>query len=373
MLAKGWAAAEVGTRYKRARELARRLESPADLVPPLVGSWLYFQGSAQFDSADETTRELFEIAQSLDDPDLLLQAHHAAWPIPMLRGAFAPSYKHIEQGLRLYDYERHKQHAFVYMGHDPAVCAHALGAVVAWHLGYLEQACRHADDALHLARRLGHPPSLALALWFIGGAYAARGDSADALATADELLRLSEEQKLVQTRASALVIGGWALAREGQADEGLNRLRAGLAVWHRMGARHYLPPFTCLLAESLMCAQRYEEALPQIDQALAYCEETGERWWQARIYQTRGQLLYCRKSRSDKCAVDCFRTAIEIARSQCARALELRAATNLARLLSERDQQREAYDTLASVYGWFTEGFDTPDLMAAKALLEELS
>jgi predicted ATPase len=99
-----------------------------------------------------------------------------------------------------------------------------------------------------------------------------------------------------------------------------------------------------------MCAQRYEEALPQIDQALAYCEETGERWWQARIYQTRGQLLCCRKSRPDKCAPDCFRTAIEIARSQCARALELRAATNLARLLSERDQQREAYDTLASVY-----------------------
>lgn len=358
--------------YRRARELARGLEEPTELVPPLVGSWLYYQGSAQFDAADEITGELFQVAQSLHDPDLLLQAHHTAWPTPMLRGTFAPAYEHIEKGLCIYDYERHKQHAFVYMGHDPAVCAHALGAVVAWNLGYAEKADGHAKAALDLARRLEHPPSLALALWFIGGAFAARGDSASALTTAEELLRLSEEQKLVQTRASAQVIGGWALAQEGQAEEGIKELQAGLAVWHRMGARHYLPPFTCLLAECCLHAQRYQEASEHLVKALAYCKESGERWWEARIHQTTGQLLLQMNARQPESAAERFQSAIRVARSQGAKSLELRAATSLAHLWHEHGKTREALDLLGPIHAWFTEGIDTVDLEKAKALLEEM-
>lgn len=370
MLVQGWASAEVGAMYRRARELARRLEDPAQLVPPLVGLWLYYQGSAQFDAADETTSELFEVAQSLDDADLLLQSHHAAWPIPMLRGVFTPAYQHIEQGLSLYDYERHSQHAFVYMGHDPGVCAHALGAVVSWNLGHIGRADRHAANALDLAQRLKHPPSLALALWFIAVAYAARGDSASARVTAEELLKISEEQKLIQTSASAQVIGGWALAQQGQAQEGTRQLEAGLKIWHRMGARHYLPAYTCLFAECFLSAGRYDQALEHVRHALSYCEETGERCWQARIHQTRGQILLHTKAPGPQSAEASFSAAIEIARKQGAKGLELRATTHLARLQRDRGSGRAAHDLLAPICNWFSEDIDTPDLKEANALLE---
>jgi len=357
--------------YRRARELARRLEDPAQLVPPLVGLWLYYQGSAQFDAADETTSELFQVARSLDDADLLLQSHHAAWPIPMLRGVFASAYDHIEQGLSLYDYDRHRQHAFVYMGHDPGVCAHALGAVVSWNLGHIGRADRHAAEALDLAQRLEHPPSLALALWFIAVAYAARGDSAAALATAEELLKLGEEQKLIQTCASAQVIGGWALAQQGHAEEGTKQLQEGLKIWHRMGARHYVPAYTCLLAECFLRARRYDQALEHVRHALSYCEKTGERCWQARIHQTRGQILLHRNSQGRRSAEASFNAAIKIAREQGAKGLELRATTDLARLQHEQGLSRQARDLLTPIYGWFSEDGDNPALKEARTLLED--
>jgi predicted ATPase len=372
MLARGWADPEVETAYHRAGELARGLEESADLVPPLVGLWLFYLARGRFEAADETTCELFQIAHALDDPELLLQAHHAAWPTPMLRGAFGRSHDHIRHGLALYDYERHKHHAFLYMGHDPAVCGHALAAGVVWMLGLPEQADRHAADALDLARRLRHAPTLAFALWFIAGAHAARGDHASALTTTEELFQLSEDQKLVQTRTSALIIGGWATACSGQAKQGVEQLRAGLAEWCRIGIRNYLQPFTCLLAESLMHAGRYAEALEHLEQASALGNEIGELWWEARIHRLRGDLLLHSGARDKEAAVHGFETAIQVARTQDAKGFELQAARSLAQLWAERGRRADARDLLAPIYAWFTEGLDTPDLVAAKALLDDL-
>ncbi len=371
MLAKGWAAIEVGTAYERARKLAGQLESSADLVPPLVGMWLFHTSRGQFDLADEVTQELFHVAKTTSNSDLLLQAHHAAWPIPMLRGAFATANEHIEKGLALYDYEQHKHHAFVYLGHDPAVCAHGLGAGVVWALGFPDRAHRHVTDALQLARRLGHAPTLAFALWTLGAAHAARGDEAAALSTAEELLRLSEEQKLVQTAAIALIIGGWALAQTGQTEEGLERMRAGLGKLNQIGVLSWLQLFTCLFAESLLYSQRRAEALENLDQALDIGEQTGERWWESRIHHLRGQALL-HSGDADSAAAS-LQTAIQIARAQDAKSWELRAATSLARLWAEQGKRNDARDLLAPIYSWFTEGFGTPDLKDAKALLDELA
>ena len=372
MLAKGWADPEVETAYHRAGVLARGLENSADLVPPLVGLWLFYLSRGRFEAADETTSELFQVAHALDDPDLLLQAHHAAWPTPMLRGAFTRSHGHIRHGLELYDYDRHKHHAFVYMGHDPAVCGHALAAGVTWMLGLGEQAERHAADALELARRLRHAPTLAFALWFIAGGHAARSDHVAALGATEELFQLSEDQGLVQTRTSALIIGGWAAACSGRAKEGVEQVRAGLADWRRMGFRNYLQPFTCLLAESLTHTGHYAEALEHLGQASAVGDEIGERWWEARIHRLRGDLLLHSGARKEA-AVRAFGIAIEVARAQDAKGFELQAARSLARLWAEQGERAKAHDLLAPVYGWFTEGFDTQGLKDAKALLDQLA
>ena len=208
MVIKGWAASEVRTAYERSHELAVRLEGSADLVPPLIGIWLYHNARGQYDRADKVTAELFHIAKATSEDGLLLQAHHAAWPIPLFRGSFKQSNEHVDDGLALYDADRHKDHALIYMGHDPAVCAHACGAQAAWALGLPDRAQRHAAQAIELARRIGHIPTLAFALWYVCGACAARGDAAAVLAAVEEQLTLSREQKLVLTEASAQLLGG---------------------------------------------------------------------------------------------------------------------------------------------------------------------
>ena len=153
--------------YDRALQLARAMDSSADLVAPLIRLWLFHNTRGEFAKARESIRELFRVAHTLNDPNLLLLAHHAAWPTPMLCGDFSDAYKHVEEGLALYDERQHRHDAFPSLGHDPAVCAHALGAIIAWVLGQPERAAQHADSAMQLARRLEHAPTLAHALWFV--------------------------------------------------------------------------------------------------------------------------------------------------------------------------------------------------------------
>jgi tetratricopeptide (TPR) repeat protein len=233
----GWPVPEVGAAFERAGKVARQLESSVDLAPPLVGLFVFHTALGQFARAEEIVDELFTIARNVDDQDILLQAHHTAWPIRWFRGLHRDAITHVDAGLNLYDEVRHARHRFLYMGHDPAVCALSIGATVRWVLGYPEQSPRLEREAISLARRLQHPPSLAHALWFVGEAQIARADAAAAKATAEELLTLSDEQGLPQTRAIALMFLGWAMGQTGNIDEGLRYLEQGLAAWNALGAR----------------------------------------------------------------------------------------------------------------------------------------
>jgi predicted ATPase len=135
----GWSAPEVGVVFERAEDLARQLESSVDLAPPLAGLWLFHTARGQFSRATEITNELFNVARTLDDPDILLQAHHCAWPIRWFRGEIRDAKAHTDAGLNLYDEARHARHRFLYLGHDPAVCALAITSVLQWLLGYPTQ------------------------------------------------------------------------------------------------------------------------------------------------------------------------------------------------------------------------------------------
>ena len=189
----GWTAPEVGVAFERAEHLARELESSIDLAPPLAGLWLFHTARGQFSRAEEITKELFNVADTLHDPDILLQAHHCAWPIRWFRGALADAKAHADAGLGLYDEVRHARHRFLYLGHDPAVCALSIRSVLQWALGYPTQGIQSEHDAIDLARRLQHVPSLAHALWFVCQAQVVRSDAAAVVKTASELLTLSED------------------------------------------------------------------------------------------------------------------------------------------------------------------------------------
>jgi class 3 adenylate cyclase/predicted ATPase len=368
----GWPAPEAGSAFERARDVARKLESSIDLAPPLVGMLLFHLTRGQFTQAEEISNELFKIARDLNDPDILLQAHHAAWPAQWMRGKLADAAAHIDAALDLYDEARHARHRFIYMNHDPAVCALSLGAVLQWERGQPEKGMRMETDALKLARRLRHAPTLAHGLWFVGEAQVARRDTSAAMVTAQELLALCDEHHLPQPRATALMFLGWAQAHSGEVTEGLHNLEGGLALWKRLGARSFLARATCLLAEAYAHSQRYLDSLQQVELALEIAAEIGDERCVPRMHILHAGLHLLFGRNNVEAAEVSLLQGIAVSRAQGARGWELRASTSLARLWRDQGKRTEARDLLAPIYGWFTEGFDTPDLKEAKALLGEL-
>jgi predicted ATPase len=368
----GQPAPEVGAAYERASVVARQLETSVDLAPPLMGLWVFHAARGHYAHAEEISAELFRIAREFDDPEILLQAHHSAWPNRFLRGVPADAGEHIDAALALYDQERHGRHRYLYVGHDPAVCALGFGSVVQWLLGYPDRAIHNERAASDLAHRLRHGPSLAQALYWVGECQVARRDVTAVMTTANELLEVCEEHSLPQQRTQALILIGWALACSGEVAEGIQRLAEGIGAWSGLGLRAYLTPGLCRLAEGCLLGGRYSEGLEQVAQALTIAAETEENWYLARLHHLRAELLQA-QSRTADAAEASLRTAVEIARAQGARGWELRASLSLARLWRDEGKRDEAGKLLAPVYGWFTEGFDTADLIETKALLDELT
>ena len=366
----GWTAPEVGVAFERAEHLARELESSIDLAPPLAGLWLFHTARGQFSRADEITKELFDVAHTLHDSDVLLQAHHCAWPIRWFRGALTDAKAHTDAGMGLYDEVRHARHRFLYLGHDPAVCALSIKSVLQWLLGHPTQGVRSERDAIDLARRLEHVPSLAHALWFVCQAQVARSDAVAVVNTANELLTLSEEHGLPQTRAVALAYLGWAIGQTEDVSRGIRRLEEGLAMYNRLGVRSNLCLTICLLAETYFMAEQYEKGMEQANIAIATSSEIGDRWCLPRIHMIRARLL--QTFRQVDAAEASLQLAVDIAAAQSAKGAQLQAVNSLARLWREQGKPQQARELLAPVYSWFTEGFDTRDLKEAKALLDEL-
>jgi class 3 adenylate cyclase/predicted ATPase len=370
MSVQGWTAPEVGVAFERAEHLARELESSIDLAPPLAGLWLFHTARGQFSRADEITKELFDVAHTLHDSDVLLQAHHCAWPIRWFRGALTDAKAHTDAGMGLYDEVRHARHRFLYLGHDPAVCALSIKSVLQWLLGHPTQGVRSERDAIDLARRLQHVPSLAHALWFVCQAQVARSDAVAVVNTANELLTLSEEHGLPQTRAVALAYLGWAIGQTEDVSRGIRRLEEGLAMYNRLGVRSNLCLTICLLAETYFMAGQYEKGMEQANLAIATSSEIGDRWCLPRIHTIRARLL--QTFRQVDAAEASLQLAVDIAAAQSAKGAQLQAVNSLARLWREQGKPQQARELLAPVYSWFTEGFDTRDLKEAKALLDEL-
>jgi predicted ATPase len=193
-----------------------------------------------------------------------------------------------------------------------------------------------------------------------------------ALEAAEAAVTIAEKEGVPLFESWARVARGWALAHLGQAEQGIAQIRGGLAMASATGAETWHPYNLAQLAEACAKAGRIDEGLEVIAKALNLVQEKGERWWESEILRLRGELLLKRNPSGLAEAQNSFERAIEIARKQGAKSLELRATTSLARLLDQQDRRDEARTMLAEIYNWFTEGFDTADLKDAKALLEQL-
>jgi TOMM system kinase/cyclase fusion protein len=382
---KGFAAPEVERVYAWARELCQRVGETPQLFPVLSGLANFYNVRGEYQTGRELGEQFLSLAQRVQDPALLLEAHHLLEGSLYSLGELISARVHLKQGIALYDPQQHRSHAFLYGGHDPGVCCLSQDAHALWMLGYPDQALQTMHEALRLARELSHSHSLALALGYAVGLHASRREVQAAQRRAEELIVLSREQGFPVWLALGTAMQGWALAEQGQGEEGLAKLRQGITAYGATGAEMGQPQRLALLAEAHGKAGQAEEGLIVLAEALDMVHRTGERVAEARLYRLKGQLVL--QSRSPQSTVSdprplapdpqaeaeaCFHKAIEIARKQQAKSLELRATTSLARLWQQQGKQHEARNMLSEIYNWFTEGFDTADLQEARALLEAL-
>jgi predicted ATPase len=366
---KGFAAPEVEAAYLKARQACRRMGEHSQLFTATWRLWLVYQQRCLFDTAKELLQELMVLAERTSDSALLLQAHHASWTTLGNLPDIAECWAHAEQGITLYEQDRHRDHKFLYGGHDPGVCCRFNGAVVLWQLGYPDRAARVADEAVRLAEELDHPVSLALALLFSSFVRHHRREAGLVRELAEKTITVcTDHGVLARILAAGHVMHGCAIAAEWRPRDGAAEIRRGLEAVRATRVDLRRPYYTSLLAEAYRCAGETTQGLDALAEALALIGKTGERRWEAESQRLWGELLLTQSLKSE--AEIHFREALEVSRQQGAKSLELRTATSLARLWGERGDRQKAYDLLAQVYGWFTEGLDTPDLKAAKALLD---
>jgi len=285
-------------------------------------------------------------------------------------GELALSRFHLEQGSALYDRQPSRSHAFRY-GLDPGVNC-LLVAWPLWMLGYPDQALERSREALTLAHELRHPYSLAYALQSAMRVHRFRREVQAAREQAEALVTLADQQGFAQWRAGGTMMCGWALTVRGQEGEGMAQMHQGLTAWRAMGIEAGLPYWLSMLAEAYWSTGQVEAGRGVLAEALTLVGTTEERWWEAELHRLTGELLLARSTENAVEVEACFHQALDIARRQEAKSLELRAAMSLSRLWQRQGKRQEAHDLLAEVYAWFTEGFDTADLQEAKALLAEL-
>jgi len=225
-----------------------------------------------------------------------------------------------------------------------------------------------------LAEELSHPFNVAQALYYGTLTYLCRREAGRAQEWSRALMELCREQDFALLFAGGMVLHGWSMMEQGQTAEAIRQMRQGLADWQATGALSHRPYQLGLLAEALAREGQVQEGLNALAEALAVSTATGERFYEAELYRTRGELLLKQAAGVTPGEAEaCFRQALDVAHKQDSKSLQLRAVMSLSRLYQQQGRQAEARPLLAEIYAWFTEGFDTPDLQDAKALLEELN
>jgi predicted ATPase len=275
--------------------------------------------------------------------------------------------------ITLYDPERHRPLIFRYGGVDAGVRCLSYAGLTLWQLGYPDQALKRSNEALALAQGLSNPFSLAFAEYFVGMLRQYRREARAAQETAEGMIALSAERGIADPLAFATTLRGWAMAAQGRNEEGIALIQEGVAAFRATGAELERPYHLCLLAEVYRETGRLDDGLGALAEALVNANEHENHVSESEIHRLKGELLLKRDGSNDAEAQRCFERAVEIARKQNAKSLELRATTNLARLLRDTGRRDEGRAMLANIYGWFTEGFDTRDLKEAKALFDQLN
>jgi predicted ATPase/class 3 adenylate cyclase len=372
MAVRGYGASEVEATYTRAMALCAQVGDQSVLFPALLGLRTYYSLRAQYSVAFELGERLLSIAQTAQDPDLLVDAHAALGATLFCQGDLCHAYEHQEQARVLYNQDMHRTHAITHRM-DPD-CVLSFSAWSLWYLGFPDQASTRNRTTLALAKE-SRPFSLAFTLSATSILGQFRHDVRLAEEFADAVISLSLERGFPFYLVWGTILQGWARAELGNTDEGIAQITKGIATYQTTGAEFGCSYFLALLAAAHERVGQSQEGLDAVADALAMVNRTGEHFYEAELYRLKGTLiLQCPVEDGQELLVRqqaqaCFHKAISVARQQGAKSLELRATVSLAQLLETQDREA-ARKMLADIYGFFTEGYDSVDLLQAKALLD---
>jgi class 3 adenylate cyclase/tetratricopeptide (TPR) repeat protein len=376
-ITKGYGSVEVEQVYIRARALCQEVGETPQLFLVLWGLSAFYRNRGDLRTSHEVATQCLTLAERVQSPVFLCGAHLTLGLTLFILGELSAAQRHFEQAVAPYDPHQYESHAFLYE-QDPRVTSLSALALGLYALGYPAQALAKSHEALARAREQPRPRGLAFAEVMAARFHQLRQDVGLTQQWAEAALSLSTEHGFRFYGVQGSILRGWALAEQGQTEEGIAQICHGLAAYDA-GTETFRVENLALLAAAYGKAGQAEEGLAALAEALTVADKTGERFYEAELYRIKGELTLAQSSVQrlassvQKEAEEYFLKAIEIARRQQAKSLELRAVMSLSRLWQKQGKKAEARQMLAEIYGWFTEGFDTKDLQQAKALLEELS
>jgi class 3 adenylate cyclase/predicted ATPase len=376
---KGQAAPETKAAAERAHSLIERAEAlgePAEdpllLFTVLYGIWVAKAGAFNGDAVLDLAAQFLMLAEKQGAPIPLMVGHRLMGVSLMFTGNLVESRDHFDRAVALYDPVQHRALAARF-GQDPGAAVLAFRSLAQWLLGYGEDAAATADRALEIARNTGEVSTLMYVLFFISPLYLLMGNYTTAATQAKELLALAEEKAASFWIERATFVQGCILASTGKPSDAVQLISSGLVTSHVTGTTFWLPLYESYLAKAHAELGEFVDAWHCIGEATRAVETTKETIFEAELNRIAGEAAFKSPQADVAKAQVYFDRALAVARNQQAKSLELRAAMSMARFWRDQGKSDAAYDLLAPVYNWFTEGFDALDLKEAKALLAELA
>jgi predicted ATPase len=367
--ARGYAAPEVGPTLQRARELCR---DPRLLLGIMLGIWEWRIVRADLRLCVDLAAEGMELAERLNEAGMLMEALFMPGVTMFYRADFAAARAYFDKALAGCEDLEQTRFWTAYTGHNASVTHRCYLALTLWHLGYPDQALKVDREMRELARTIGHPFTLAHAIDF--GAflyhYCRLGDGL--LEAAQEELAIGTEQGFPLWQALGVLHMGGGMLLKGRRAEAIPLLLKGLSGFKATGAEIRIPCYLGMIGDAYTQDARFKEAHEALNEGLAVAEKSENRTHEAELHRLKGKL-HLAETNDQTAAEERFHTAIETARRQGSKAWELRAITSLARLRRQQGREAEAREALAAVYGTYTEGFTTPDLVECRRLLDELA
>jgi tetratricopeptide (TPR) repeat protein len=378
MAIKGFASEEVEKINARGRDLFWRHGPSPELFYMLWSLSFYQQFSGKMHSSLEVSYQFMQVAEELKDGGLIMEAHRSIGAALVLLGRCSEALTHLEKGIALCP-AHHNQRDRVFVGFDSKVMLECFSALALLDLGYPDQSAEKAAAGLALARELDHPQTLVVAGHIAAQLHHLRGEASLAYERAREAMELADEYGMTVWVTYGLIELGWAVAELGNPQDGIEKMKRGLADYEVTGAKLRFPYFLGLLADQLNKTGRVEEGLLTINKALNLTERTGEGYLLAELHRIKGELFVksgelnhsandSHRSTALSQARACFADAFAIAQKQGARSWELRAALSMHRL--DLMLGNPSLTQLAKIYSSFTEGYETADLRQARACLE---